>query len=71
MARELYTPSEFAGVMGVSVQHILRCCHNGELDAVKLKAGEKRTVWAIPFDMDELDRMASDNARRILVRGKK
>ncbi len=68
MATELYTPKEFAKVMGVSPQHILRCCQNGELRAVRLKAGEKRTRWAIPFDMDDLTKMAHMNAESIYER---
>lgn len=68
MATELYTPKEFAKVMGVSPQHILRCCQNGELSAVRLKAGDKRTRWAIPFDMDDLTKMAHMNAESIYER---
>ena len=54
--------------MGVSPQHILRCCQNGELGAVRLKAGEKRTRWASPFDMDDLTKMAHMNAESIYER---
>lgn len=71
MATELYTPKEFAEVMGVSPQHILRCCQNGEISAVRLKAGEKRTRWAIPFDMDDLTKMARKNAAKLYERNSK
>ena len=71
MATELYSPSEFAEVMGVTPQHVRSCCDKGTLRAVRLKAGEKRTVWRIPFDMDDLTEMAHANASKLYERNEK
>ena len=65
MATELYTPAEFAHVMRVTPQYVRRLCATGKLGAVRFKQGET-AVWQIPFDMDEVDGIASRNKAVVL-----
>ena len=65
MATELYTPTEFAHVMRVTPQYVRRLCATGKLGAVRFKQGET-AVWRIPFDMDEVDCIASRNKAVVL-----
>lgn len=65
MATELYTPAEFAHVMRVTPQYVRRLCATGKLGAVRFKQGET-AVWRIPFDMDEVDGIASRNKAVVL-----
>ena len=65
MATELYTPAEFAHVMRVTPQYVRKLCATGKLGAVRFKRGET-AVWRIPFDMDEVDGIASRNKAVVL-----
>lgn len=68
MATELYTPTEFAHVMRVTPQYVRKLCATGKLGAVRFRQGET-TVWRIPFDMDEVDGIASKN-KAVVLNGK-
>lgn len=65
MATQLYTPTEFAHVMRVTPQYVRRLCATGKLGAVRFKQGET-AVWRIPFDMDEVNGIASRNTAVVL-----
>ena len=65
MATQLYTPTEFAHVMRVTPQYVRKLCATGKLGAVRLKQGET-AVWRIPFDMEEVDGIASRNKAFVL-----
>ncbi len=58
-----FTVKEFAELMRVSPQHVRDCIRYGSLKAKELKASDKRTVWAVPLDMDEYREMARFNAQ--------
>lgn len=66
MARRLYTPKEYAELMGVSPQHVCDLCRSGQIKATKL-GSDKRQQWRIPFDEALLDAMAEQNCRAMTV----
>lgn len=62
MSVKVLTPAEYAEALGVSPQHVRRCCESGSIKAIRLSAGDKRTVWRIPFDREAIEEMALANA---------
>lgn len=58
VATKLYSPKEFAELFGLTTQGVTRNCRKG-----KIKAFQIGCTWKIPFDADEIERMADENKR--------
>lgn len=58
MATKIYRPKELADLLGVTRQTITAMCRRGQLKAIR--AGN---MWRIPFDIEEVDRIAEENKR--------
>ena len=63
MATRLYTPTEYAELMGISPQYVRLCCRRGSIKAFMFETdGGKRCKYRIPFDLETVKVMAAQNA---------
>ena len=62
MATRLWTPNEYAELMGITPQWVRQLCRDGCIKAFAFKSG-KVTTWRIPFDAEEIDEMAAQNGK--------
>lgn len=58
MAARIYTAKEYAALMRASVQAVTKACRAGTIRAYRVGA-----AWRIPFDADDIERVAKENKR--------